>query len=430
MGFAEDLEAILSAAPAQRQTVMFSATMPKRIQRIAATHLRAPRTIEIGRAELPGEQPAIRQVAHVVARQHKVAALCRVLDVESPTATLIFCRTRDETDRLAESLNGRGYRTEALHGGMDQAARDRVMGRLRNGHAELLVATDVAARGLDIDHLTHVVNFDVPAAAESYVHRIGRVGRGGRSGVAITIAEPRERRQLESISRVTGRRIEILPLPTSAELRTLRLESTRVHLLRMCADDDLDDYRDLVGRLGEDYAPDLITLAAVKMAHLATVGDEGESDIPDAPPPASKGKGRGEPPSRDTSRSKTKRGAKGADDRSDSPRARGARSDRRAPAEDGRPGKSAHGSSRLGPPKPGRERIFIAAGADAGMRPQDVVGAIAHETGLPGKQIGPIDIAPRFTLVDVPTDSAQRVLQALSHTRIKGKKVKVRRDRG
>jgi ATP-dependent RNA helicase DeaD len=181
MGFADEIEAILQETPADRQTVLFSATMPSRINGITRRHLQDPVRIQTGREMVaPGEAPLVRQIAYVVPRAHKPAALGRVLDVESPSAAIVFCRTRDEVDRLTESLNGRGYRAEALHGGMSQEQRDRVMLRLRNGTADLLIATDVAARGLDIEQLTHVINYDVPSAPDSYVHRIGRVGRAGR----------------------------------------------------------------------------------------------------------------------------------------------------------------------------------------------------------------------------------------------------------
>ncbi|MGH3658256.1 MAG: DEAD/DEAH box helicase, partial [Micromonosporaceae bacterium] len=193
MGFAEDIEAILERTPEQRQTVLFSATLPPRIDGIARRHLTDPIRIEIGRQpRAEGEQPKVRQSAYVVARAHKPAVLGRVLDVESPSAAIVFCRTREQVDELTETLNGRGYRAEALHGGMSQEQRERVLGRLRSETADLLVATDVAARGLDIEHLSHVVNYNVPSAPEAYVHRIGRVGRAGREGVAITLAEPRE----------------------------------------------------------------------------------------------------------------------------------------------------------------------------------------------------------------------------------------------
>ncbi|MCB9413369.1 MAG: DEAD/DEAH box helicase [Actinobacteria bacterium] len=406
MGFAEDIEEILSQAPADRQTVMFSATMPKRILRIAKHHLDDPLRIEIEREVPTGDAgPKIRQVAYVVARPYKAAALGRILDVETPAATLVFCRTRAEVDQLAETLNGRGYRAEALHGGMDQSMRDRVMGRLRSGGADLLVATDVAARGLDVDHLTHVVNFDVPAAPESYVHRIGRVGRGDRTGTAITIAEPRERRQLAAIERSTGGNIEIGTLPTSAQLRERRLELTRASLAVSCLDDDLERYRPLLEALTEDAGIEQVALAAIKTAHLATVGEQGEAEIPEAPEPrtARADKGR-------------RSGWNKRDDETDR------RRDKGGPGQSGK-------SRRGGPPAPGKKRIFINAGNDAGIRPADIVGAIANETGLPGSQIGPIDIRARHTTVDVPDTEAAAVIKALGRTRVKGQRVKARKDR-
>jgi ATP-dependent RNA helicase DeaD len=222
MGFADDIERILGSLPTDRQTVLFSATMPPRITGIAKRFLRDPVRITVGHTAGPDRPALITQRAFVVQRAHKPAALGRVLDIESPEAAIVFCRTRTEVDLLTETMNGRGYRAEALHGGMDQAQRDRVMGRLRDGTAELLIATDVAARGLDVDTLTHVVNYDVPSAPDSYVHRIGRVGRAGREGVAITLAEPRERRLLDNIEKATRQRIAIEPVPSVAELRLSR----------------------------------------------------------------------------------------------------------------------------------------------------------------------------------------------------------------
>ena len=204
MGFAEDIEEILGNTPENRQIALFSATMPPRIDGMVRRYLRNPVRVELGRqASASADGLLVRQTAYIVPRGHKPAALGRVLDLERPTATVVFCRTRDEVDQLTEALNGRGYRAEALHGGMDQQHRDRVMNRLRSQAIDLLVATDVAARGLDIDQLTHVVNYDVPSAPESYVHRIGRVGRAGREGTAITLVEPREHKMLKSIERAT-----------------------------------------------------------------------------------------------------------------------------------------------------------------------------------------------------------------------------------
>ena len=399
MGFAEELEGILAATPDRRQTVLFSATLPGRIDGIARRHLRKPVRIQIERAvAAPGEAPQVRQTAYVVPRAHKAAALGRVLDIESPAAAIIFCRTRDEVDQLTETLNGRGYRAEALHGGMDQAQRDRVMGRLRGETADLLVATDVAARGLDIDHLTHVVNFDVPSAPESYVHRIGRVGRGGRAGVAITLAEPREHRMLKTIERVTRNRISVEKVPTTSDLRARRLELTRSALEETLLDDQLDEFRVVVDTLSDEYDVMQIALAAVKLAHSAAGAGSDDEDIPEVAPSGDAGSARGQ----------GKPGAKGAGRSKDTGRSKGT-------------SRRGHGGE-VG-------RVFVAAGREAGIRPQDLVGAIANETRLTGRDIGAIEIADRFSIVEVPSDAVKEVVQALKATRLKGRKVQVRRDR-
>src|ERR671912_2292116 len=231
MGFAEDLDAILEATPATRQTALFSATIPPRILSIAHKHLRDPQRITVAREKtVGGRLPRVRQLAYVVGRAQKPAALQRVLDMESPSSALVFCRTRLEVDTLVETLNAHGYRAEALHGGMQQRQREAVMNRVRAQKTDLLIATDVAARGLDIEHLSHVVNYDLPAAAESYVHRIGRTGRAGRTGTAITLAEPREHRLLKNIEAITRQKIEIANVPTVADLHAKRLELTRAAL--------------------------------------------------------------------------------------------------------------------------------------------------------------------------------------------------------
>ncbi|GAA4349886.1 DEAD/DEAH box helicase [Angustibacter luteus] len=398
MGFAEDLETILAATPEARQTVLFSATMPSRINGIARRHLREPVRIEIERAVPSSGQALVRQTAYVVARAHKAAALGRVLDVESPTAAIVFCRTREQVDELTETLNGRGYRAEALHGGMNQEQRDRVMGRLRAQTADLLVATDVAARGLDIDHLTHVVNYEVPAAAESYVHRIGRVGRGGREGVAITLAEPREHRMLKTIERATRQKISMEKVPTTADLRARRLELTRAALYESLLEDDLDRFRVVVETLTDDFDVMQVALAAVKLAHEATSGgsDDDEPEIPEASVPA------GDAGRRPAGRA----GAAGASGGAGSSGPRG----RSAPGE-------------------GRARLYISLGRAAGIRPADLVGAIAGESRLTGRDVGSIEITERFSLVEVPASAADEVLEALRATRIKGRKVTARRDR-
>ncbi|MFC6086518.1 DEAD/DEAH box helicase [Sphaerisporangium aureirubrum] len=387
MGFADDIEAILQETPRERQTVLFSATLPPRIDAIARSHLREPERVQIEREPTaPGEGPLIRQSAYVVPRAHKPAALGRVLDVEAPEATIVFCRTREEVDSLTETMNGRGYRAEALHGGMGQEQRDRVMARLRNGTADLLVATDVAARGLDIEHLTHVVNYNVPSAPESYVHRVGRVGRAGREGVAITLAEPREHRMLKTIERVTKNRIAVEKVPTVADLRARRLELTRAALEESILEDNLEHFRVVVDTLADEFDVMEIAMAAVKLAHEAGGGAADEEEIPDVPVRAAEREGR--------------------------PRRDAARDDRRQRT----PGR-------------GMTRIFVGAGRSSGIRPQDLVGAIANESRLSGRDIGAIEIADRFSLVEVPDHATDDVIAALRHSTIKGKKPTVRRER-
>ncbi|MFD5825393.1 DEAD/DEAH box helicase [Lentzea sp. NPDC060358] len=385
MGFAEDIDAILTETPAERQTVLFSATMPPRIDRMAKSHLRSPVLIQIEREKTePGEAPRVRQTAYLVRREHKPAALGRVLDVESPTAAVVFCRTRDEVDQLTETLNGRGYRAESLHGGISQEQRDRVMSRLRGGTADLLVATDVAARGLDIEQLTHVVNYNVPSAPEAYTHRIGRVGRAGREGVAITLVEPRENSMLKTIERVTKTKIPMEKVPTVADLRARQLELTRSSLHESLMEDDLSRFRVVVETLADEFDVMDIALAAVKLAHEASGAAADEEEIPEVRP------------------------------REDRPRRDGApagpRRERRGPSE-------------------GMTRLFLGAGRSSGIRPQDIVGAITGETNLKGRDIGAIEIADRFSLVEVPGPAANDVIEQLRDATIKGKRVTIRRER-
>lgn len=382
MGFAEELEGILDAAPAKRQTALFSATIPPRIAKIAERHLKNPVTIRVAQEKTAaGALPKVRQTAYVVARAHKTQALGLVLDLEAATLALIFCRTRTEVDSLSESLAGRGYRVEALHGGMTQALRDKVMKRTRGGTVDVLVATDVAARGLDIEQITHVVNFNVPESPAAYVHRIGRTGRAGREGVAITFAEPREHRLLKSIEQLTKQRIELAQLPTLLDVRAKKLEVTRGAIREAIVAGDLDSYRVVVEALSGEFDVIDIAAAAVKMAHGGSGGDGGDGgsggadvDIPEAPMP------------------------------------KGVR----------RPG----GSRRTA----GMAKIFIGAGRKAKMRPADLVGAIANEAGLEAKDIGAIKIDDRYSLVEIPEELVDQVIAALRATTIKGKKQTVRRD--
>ncbi len=400
MGFADELDAILDQLPEQRQTVLFSATMAPRVERIARRRLHDPVRIEIRReAVATGDMPRIRQTAYVVPRMSKPTALGRVLDLESPTAAIVFCRTREEVDSLSETLNGRGYRAEALHGGLSQEQRDKVMGRLRSGTADLLVATDVAARGLDVDQLTHVVNYNVPSAPDAYVHRIGRVGRAGREGVAITLAEPREHRMLKTIERVTGVRIAVEKVPTVADLRTRRLELTRAalreSLLAEAETGGLEQMRPVIEALSDEFDIVEVALAAVKLAHEATTTVPDEEDIPEVSV---------------------------RPERRDGPGAGG--------GDGGRRNDSGPRGGRSSARNPDAARLFIGVGRAAGVRPQDLVGAIAGETRLTGRDVGAIEIFDKFSLVDVPLAAADEVIDSLRSATLRGRKATVRLDHG
>ena len=271
MGFAEDLEAILAATPEDRQTALFSATVSPTITRIAKQHLREPARIKVHAEKATRDGVArVRQVAYVVRRTDKLAALCRILDVEDPASTLVFARTRGEVDDLAEALSARGHDAAALHGGLVQEGRDRIMNRFRDGSLDVLVATDVAARGLDIEHVSHVVNFDVPSNPDAYVHRIGRTGRAGREGTAITLVEPREHRMLRNIEAATHTKLEIARLPTVADLRERRTEILRANLREALLADGYDRFRGVVEPLTEEFDVVDIALAAVSLIEGAT----------------------------------------------------------------------------------------------------------------------------------------------------------------
>ena len=392
MGFAEDLEAILADAPAERQTALFSATISPGIARIAQRHLRDPVRISLVRdAPSPGGSPLLRQIAYVAPRSHKLAALTRILDVEAPTSVLIFARTRLEVDELTEALGGRGYDTAALHGGLGQDQRDRVMSRFRDGSIQVLVATDVAARGLDIEQVSHVVNYDVPSAPDAYVHRTGRTGRAGRKGVAITLVEPREQRLLRNIERLIGKKIEIARLPTVADLRARRMEMLETSLREALIGDDVDRYRAVIESVAEEYDLFEIALAAASVADAASGAEREEAELPDL----SLRPQRPEPGPR--------RGPPGP-----------------------RPGPRARRGPESGN---GMVRLFLGGGRQAGIRPADIVGAITGEAGIGGRAIGAIEIFDRYALVEVPDEVADEIVRALREGSIRGRRFPVHRDR-
>ena len=491
MGFAEDLELILEATPEVRQTALFSATLPPRIAGIAERHLKNPSRILIPRdASKKGSMPKVRQTAYVVPRAHKVTALGRVLDLESPTLALIFCRTRIEVDELSERMVGRGYRVEAMHGGMTQNIRDRVIKKARANELDLLIATDVAARGLDIEHISHVVNFDVPSSPESYVHRIGRTGRAGREGVAITLVESREYRLMRNIEALTRTKIEVATVPSPMDVKARRLDLTKGALRDAIVEGDLDGYRAVVESLGAEYDMMDVAAAAVRIAHESSQGSAGREDdvhIPNyqsgARPQRNEyaprgndipSRGSNDRPQHHAFPSAGPQGAKPVfkpDAKHDArvearveakfeakldpklmikPDAKPASKPTApvAPAPRAEPKQKSRvweGDKRSAPAQYVENdtrnqargsnandlvRVYIGAGKKLGVRPADIVGAIANEAQVNARGIGDIEIADGFTLVELPARDAERVVTALRGATLRGKQVTVRIDDG
>ena len=389
LGFADELDAIFDALPGKVQTALFSATLPPRIARIAEDRLSDPIRIAIAKAPAAdGETPRVPQIAYVVGKNYRIPALGRILDLEAPELAIIFARTRNEVDDLTEALRARGFSVEALHGGLDQPTRDRVMRRARSGQVDAIVATDVAARGIDLENLTHVINFGIPASYETYIHRIGRTGRAGRSGTAITILEPREHRHLRMLEKVTKAKIEIRSVPSATDVRAKRLELLRGSIEEILAAENteaLERFRVVVESLCEEHDPFEVAAAALKLAQENEGADDDDTDIPTF-----------------TDRQRTRQEKRGERTRSD----------------------------RTGDPEPGMTRIFIGAGRFAGIRPGDIVGAIANEAGISSKAIGAIEISDRFTLAEVESETAETVVAALQDARFKGRTVTVKLDGG
>jgi len=393
MGFAEDMDAILSETPKDRQTMLFSATMPPRIEEIAKRHLRKPTRVKVAK-ELPasGEEAKVRQTAYIVTRDVKAKALGRILEIERPASAIIFCRTRSDADGLVDLLRHRGFEPLALHGGLTQNQRDQVMGRFRSGSADLLIATDIAARGLDIAHLSHVINFDLPTDPDQYVHRIGRVGRAGRAGVAITFASPRERSALMQIERATRQKIEIAQIPSPRDLASSRIDQTRQRVREALANTEAtDDLRELVEELSREFTPADVAIAALSLLRQPVRPD----DEPDLQSQSDYAPQRSE-------RERPRPGRNASDDRK--------RAGRR-------------------PTGQGMAKLYFGIGRDAGVTPRDLVGAIANEAGIDGNEIGAIDLTDRFALVEVSTRIADFVVEAMQGVKIRGRNVNVRADR-
>lgn len=362
MGFVEDIEFILDQVPTKPQIALFSATVPPHIEALARRYQRDAERVMTAQRERTA--PQTRQFYVETPQRHKVEALTRILDLESPALTMVFCRTKRGVDELAGTLEARGYAVAAVHGDVNQSQRERLLRAFREGRAELLIATDVAARGLDIPDVTHVFNYDIPDDADAYVHRVGRTGRMGRAGDAITFVTPREKRLLRTIERQVHTKLKPLRPPTPADIATRRREAFREALRETLAAGTGESYALLVEELADEH--DLVEIAAAAM-HLAF----------------------------ETSGSR-------------------------------RDGTAEEAALSNGPAvEEAMTRLFVDAGRRQGVRPEDVVGSFTAGAEIPGSAIGSIDLFDDFAFVEVSSTAAQIVLDRSGELSLRGREVKV-----
>ncbi len=395
MGFIDDVEAVLKKTPETRRTALFSATMPPPIKRIADRYLRDPAEITI--AAKTKTATNVRQRYWLVSGLHKLDALTRILEAEAFEAMIVFARTKQATEELAERLGARGFAAAAINGDIEQKVRERTIQRLRDGAIDILVATDVAARGLDVERVSHVLNYDIPYDPESYVHRIGRTGRAGRSGEAVLFVTPRERGMLKVIERVTRSTIEPMALPSVEAVNDRRVLKFMQKITAAREAGGLEPFE----RLIESYEREHDIPAREIAAALARIAHGNKPLLLDASEP------RAHVERRETRETREARPARPTRDRDggtrDSPRRERARR----------------------PPEAGMRTYRVAVGRQQGIKPGNLVGAIANEAGLEAKQIGRIEIEDRYSLVDLPEDLSDAVLKHLAKVRVGGEKLRI-----
>jgi ATP-dependent RNA helicase DeaD len=390
MGFIDAIDAILSRTPTTKQVALFSATMATPIRQISQRHLRSPREITI--KSKTGTAANIRQRYWLVSGMHKLDALTRILEVEPFDAMLVFARTKQSTTELAERLTARGFAATALNGDILQAQRERTVAQLKAGAIDILVATDVAARGLDVDRVSHVVNFDVPHDTESYVHRIGRTGRAGRKGEAILFIAPRERNMLRIIERATRQAIEPMHLPSVEDVNKRRVDKFKQRLGAVLATDAAASYRTVIEEFVQEGEVDVVDVAAA-LAHLA----QGDTPLILSSKPA--------PEAAAVTYE----------------RVHGQRPQRGDTAPNGRrpPGRR----GRFGP----QETYRLAVGRTHGVQPGSIVGAIANEADLDGSEINGVEICEDYSFVRLPADVPQGTLERLARVRVRGQELALTR---
>ena len=394
MGFREDIEEVLKYLPEDRQTVLFSATMPKEIMEITKQYQKDALTIKVVKKELTVKN--IEQYYYDVRRKDKLDILTRLLDVYDPKLSLVFCNTKHMVDELANELQNRGYFAEGLHGDMKQQQRDRVMRNFRNGKTEILVATDVAARGIDVDDVEAVFNYDIPQDDEYYVHRIGRTGRAGREGIAFNFVVGREVYKLRDIQRYCKTKIIPQAIPSLNDITEIKAEKILDQAKEILADMDLNRISHIIEKklLEEDYTSLELAAALLRM----NMGEENEDIIFDNRP------------------------ARSLDDL-DSRRDRGDRGNGRGRRDSkGRDSRGGRGA-RKNQDDADMARLFINIGKEQKVKPGDILGAIAGESGISGRLVGSIDMYDKYTFVEVPQDCAEEVLECMKNARIKGKSI-------
>ncbi len=406
MGFLEDMETILSQLPEERQTVMFSATMPSAIAEIARKFQKDPVMVRVVKKELT--VPEVTQYYYEVKPKNKVEVLCRLMDLYSPKLSVVFCNTKKGVDELVQALQGRGYFAEGLHGDLKQEQRDRVMNGFRNGRTEILVATDVAARGIDVDDVEAVFNYDIPQDDEYYVHRIGRTGRAGRVGRAFSLVVGKEVYKLREIQRYCKTKIIPQAIPSLDDITDIKVEKTLDQVRELLETTDLGDMVNVIEQklMEEDYTALDLAAALLKM----NMGEDNEDIIDNFEIARSlddlDSYGRG---GRRYGRERYGRDGYGRD---------GGRGRRRGSLEQ---------SAVDYVTGEDMARLFVNIGKNHGVTPGDILGAVAGESGIPGRVVGSIDMYDGYTFVDVPRKYSDQVLGAMEHARIKGKNVRIER---
>ena len=411
MGFIDDVETILKKMPAILQTALFSATMPHAIRRIAQTYLKDPVEITIEAKTRTADN--IRQRSWEVSGLHKLDALTRILEAEPFDAMIVFARTKLATDELAEKLQARGFAAAAINGDVVQAQRERTIQQLKDGKIDILVATDVAARGLDVERISHVLNFDVPHDTESYVHRIGRTGRAGRSGEAILFIAPRERNLLRAIERATRQPITPMELPTVADVNDVRKSKFKQQITDTLAGGELTEFRKLI----EDYEREM-NVPAIEIA--TALAKMARGDVPLLM----------EPPKFEAKKRAFDRDVAAATDKFSKPSRfdKPARGERPARAE--RPERPAFPKKQreARAPDEGKSTFRIEVGYDHGVKPGNIVGAIANEAGLDARHIGRIEIFEDHTLLDLPDGMPPEIMTHLKTVWCAGQQLRITRD--